>query len=153
MNIRSFKSAGLVRCGILLVSAAAALNACGGAGHSESARSVGGDLTILDPALASGNVGGPCSGVGGYSDIREGTSVVVRNAEGRIVGTGQLAAGELIGRNGSTKAGDECQFAIEVAGVPVSHFYEIEVSHRGAQTFSRAELDSADWQVHLRLGP
>ncbi|WP_269810442.1 MULTISPECIES: hypothetical protein [Kineosporia] len=39
-----------------------------------------------------------------------------------------------------------------VADVPASDFYQVEVSHRGAVTFSQADLVKQAWSVELSLG-
>lgn len=43
-----------------------------------------------------------------------------------------------------------CQFSFEVE-VPDASFYSVEVSHRGAVNYSRADLEAAAWTLDLTL--
>ncbi|MCP2327604.1 hypothetical protein HDA40_006111 [Hamadaea flava] len=79
-----------------------------------------------------------CWGRGGYDDIREGTQVVVTDADGKTVAVGQLGKGEP--KAESTR----CEFVFLIAAVPEgSQFYAVEVAHRGKVQYPRAELNSA----------
>jgi hypothetical protein len=101
------------------------------------------DLDALNAALdgASTDCG---SGLGGgYSDLRAGTAVSVKDGEGRLLGTGALKGGR--------QSINGCSFAFSVE-VPDSAFYEVEVSQRGSVPFSREELDRQDWRVSLSVG-
>lgn len=135
----------------ILISILVVLAACGGGGGG-SGRTLNGDLTLFDINMVSDQVGGSCNGQGGFNDLREGASVVVKDSSGKIVATGVLGSGKRIGLNGSTTVSSECRFPISVAGVPTSDFYQVEVSHRGGQTYKRADLESAGFQVHLKIG-
>jgi len=99
----------------------------------------------------------PCSGSGGYSDLAGGTQVVVKDGSGSIIATGHLNEGT--GANPYVYKGtpdpeivDSCSFSFDVEGVPDSDFYSIEVGHRGAMTYSRAEMESMSWTLELSLG-
>lgn len=109
---------------------------------------MGGDaVTRLDrlEALIDGQTF-PCpQGVGGgYDDIRDGADVTVKDGAGELLGTGVLTGGT------ATDVG--VTFAFTVEGVPDSDFYQVEVSHRGALSYSRAELEDAGWVVEASLG-
>lgn len=86
----------------------------------------------------------PCVGAGGYSDIGEGTSVTVYDATGAIVATGKLGTGKALAGAGT------CLFPFQVAGVPGSDFYQVEVSHRGRVNFTAEQV--ANNEVSLVLG-
>lgn len=125
-----------------------------------------GTLTLVDqgawPAL---QVGADCEGEGGFSDITEGTQVVVTNEAGDIIATGSLGPGRFVTTSaiGTSSLLRVCVFDIAVPDVPDAEFYTVEVSPRGAFNYSRmvevshggtidysrAELDNMDWHVSL----
>jgi D-arabinose 1-dehydrogenase-like Zn-dependent alcohol dehydrogenase len=107
--------------------------------------SINGTLTLHQDPEAGAQEGDLCSGTGGYDDIDLGTSVVVTNEQGTVVGTGSLGPG-------STTSSLDCDFTFTVADLPEARFYGIEVSHRGRVTFSRQQLDQDGWDVGLTLG-
>ena len=99
-----------------------------------------------------GQVGQPgpwCAGEGGYDDIAVGAPVKVTDADGSIVGRGELDVSLLAG---FSEAGTptSCELKFTVSGVPAGKgFYSVEVSHRGAVTFDEADLAEP---VKLSLG-
>lgn len=97
-----------------------------------------------------------CKGSGGYSDISEGTQVVVKNGQGTILATGRLGVGTFppipSPAPKTPPTTDICGFAFLVPAIPDSDFYSIEVSHRGALVYSREDLKAKGWQVALSLG-
>lgn len=86
----------------------------------------------------------PCAGSGGYSDMQPGAGVTVTDGTGKILAIGELGV--------SAGASHFCVFGFHVDDVPKADFYKIEVSHRGAITYSFARLDGANWEVKLTLG-
>jgi len=87
-----------------------------------------------------------CWGSGGYSDIRVGMKVVVKDQAGAIIAT---APTEI---DPTWKLADhDCRYAFALT-LPETSFYSVEVGHRGAQTYSNADLSSAGWHVDLTLG-
>lgn len=85
----------------------------------------------------------PCSGDGGYSDIREGAQVVITDASSATLAVGALRSG----RRNST---GDCEFPFTVGGVPTGHqFYGIEISHRGRLQYPAAKLKTP---LQLSLG-
>lgn len=80
---------------------------------------------------------------GGYSDLRGGTPVSVRDGSGALLATGHLVGGTLDAHG--------CHFTFEVE-VPRADFYQVEVASRGTVPYSLAELDTAGWQVALSVG-
>ena len=85
----------------------------------------------------------PCATIGtGFSDITSGADVVVRNDEGRVVGTGVLGSGR--------PAGGTCVYDFDVADVERSDYYSVEISHRGEITVTADQVATGD--VHITLG-
>ena len=96
-------------------------------------------------AFISSQDGANCWGSAGYDDIDENAQVVVRDGDGQTLAVGNLQTGEKVSLV-------ECDFSFTVPGVPETDFYSVEVSHRGELSYSRADLEAADWQVSLQLG-
>lgn len=95
----------------------------------------------------------PCTGTGGYADIGEGTQVTVKDQFGTVLGTARLGEGTPGGiPAGRTGPAQLCVFTFLVRDLPESAFYQVEVSRRGTQTFSLAEMKQADWSIDLSLG-
>lgn len=87
---------------------------------------------------------GVCYGLGGYSDIRQGAQVKVTDAAGKVVGLGDLGAGQQVG---SLLEG--CAFTFGVVGVPADgDIYGVEVTNRGIVQFKKADAGS----LSLTLG-
>lgn len=83
-----------------------------------------------------------CTGTGGYSDIGEGTTVTVYDAEEHVLGVGEL------GESTSDEFG--CTFSFDVADVPKDEkFYRVEVAHRGKVTYSAEQATSGDIEMSL----
>ena len=72
----------------------------------------------------------------GYSDIAPGTTVTVKNQSETIIGTGSLGAAN------SDTSRSTCSFPFTVSGLPDATFYVVTISHRGDQTYQRADLDA-----------
>ncbi|MDN3355052.1 hypothetical protein QWU11_20875 [Actinomadura sp. DC4] len=106
---------------------------------------VSGTMTIVGDVAG----GRACTGDGGFEDLQDGTSVVVHDAAGKVIGTGRL--GEGAGEQLVADTALRCRFAFRVPDVPRQRFYGIEVSHRGIVQFTAAEVDRED--VELSLGP
>jgi hypothetical protein len=96
----------------------------------------------LFPSITS--TGGVCQGSGGYGDISPGISVVIKDGDGKTLATTQLGSGS----GGSTR----CDFAFDLENVPEVAFYSIEISHRGALSYSLADMKAMDWSLDLTLG-
>ena len=110
--------------------------------RSDSAHDLTGTVEIADPDGHTGGLG--CRGDGGYDDLKWGTPVV-RDESGRILATGSLSAGR-------EQADQACEFNLLVDNVPRADFYEIEVSHRGALSYSHDELETLGWNVGFSIG-
>lgn len=94
---------------------------------------------------------GDCQGTGGYDDIGAGVQVTVRDEGDKIIGTGRLAAVPPTS-NTPAEVHRTCRYSFTVAGLPDTTFYSVEVSRRGAVTYSRAELEGRGWKAELTLG-
>jgi hypothetical protein len=128
------------------------LAGCGG--HAApTGHQLTGEYTVHgDYARRGGHAPGPgerCDAAAvGYPDIHAGTPATVRDAGGGVVATTALGEGRF---RLSVLNGDDCVFAFAVK-VPDSEHYQVEVGHRGATTFSRAELERAGWKAALVIG-
>jgi hypothetical protein len=124
-----------------------------GEGGGSSEHTIRGEMV-----LESGWVGEePCTGGGGFSDISSGASIVVKDGADVTIATGWLEPGirpkvTAAERRAGADIPTICSFAFVVDGVPTVDFYSIEVSHRGALTFTYDELEALDWTVAFKLG-
>jgi hypothetical protein len=84
-----------------------------------------------------------CWGVGGYSDIREGLQVVVRDSSSKI-----LASTSLVFDNATFA----CRLKWRTDNVPRSDFYSIEIGRRGELIYSYEELESLRFRSDSTLG-
>lgn len=105
-----------------------------------------GSMEVIEslPLEDANSIGAPCTGLGGFDDLRRGTTVMVKDENGKVLAVGKLEGGLVV-------ALETCRFTFKVANIPDADFYQIEVSHRGALTYSRGDLDKRDWKVELSL--
>jgi hypothetical protein len=89
--------------------------------------------------------GGHCEGKGGYSDFRDGMTVVIKDQGGTVIATGAA-----IDSSPAPDGGCALQFSLPT--VPDVPFYSVEIGHRGAVTYSRADMESFGWKLDLTLG-
>lgn len=98
---------------------------------------VSGNLTIMAAVGVMNLDDTHCTGMRGYDDIREGTQVVVSDEAGKVIATGSLGIGFMIG-SGMTRT---CKFHFSITSVPKGHpFYSLQVSHRGSAVYTEAQL-------------
>ncbi|TMR09302.1 hypothetical protein ETD86_44160 [Nonomuraea turkmeniaca] len=109
------------------------------ASPTPSTIAVSGSVTLKD---GFGTEGAPCSGDGGFNDIREGAQVVITDATQVTLAVGSLGAGK------RDKAG-QCEFAFAITAPTGHDFYGIEVSHRGRLQYSASQISSP---LFLSLG-
>lgn len=111
-------------------------------GISSESHTVTGDLSLS----ASNNLsaGDSCTGDGGYSDIHEGTQVVVEDESGKTLATGAFGNG--------TFDGEDCVFSFSFHDVPKAAYYRIHGGNRGVLQYSYDDMVKANWSVHLSLG-
>jgi len=88
--------------------------------------------------------GTSCTGTGGYSDIQAGTEVVVKDQAGKVLATASLGDGRV--------DSGTCVFDFSVSHLPDADFYQVEVSHRGNVTYSKADLEKTNWTIGVELG-
>jgi len=109
-------------------------------------------LTVTGTLELIGDVDGTtenCWGSGGYSDLGEGTQVIVRDDSGKTVGIGSLDAGSVPERFdfGDTIVSCGWSFTVEEVTSGAAS-YSVEVAHRGEIAFTEDEAES----VALTLG-
>jgi hypothetical protein len=122
---------------------------------SSPRRIITGTLTLLDNIDNMGlDSTGGCGGDGGYRDINSGLGVVLKDGEAKTIAVGALGPGKLSRASGgfSSTATSYCAFSFSLDNVPEVPFYSIEVGHRGAITYSLAQMTAANWTVSLTLG-
>lgn len=117
----------------------------GGGGHKLT-----GTIDVVDTDNyfrgSDGSSDTSCAASGGYSDIAEGTQVIVKDRDGKTLAVGRLEQGE-------RQTALYCTFAFTVEGIKDASFYKVEISHRGEQNYSRTDLEDQDWNIGLKLGP
>jgi len=87
--------------------------------------------------------GSSCSGIGGYADLGVGSGVTIRDANGTIVGVGEITDSEDVQ--------PVCVFTFTVHDVPSGEGpYTVEISHRGKVTVTEQAL--ADGTAALSIG-
>lgn len=86
-----------------------------------------------------------CTGSGGYSDLAQGGNVVLKDGNGKILATTNLATGRTINKT-------SCFFYFDLGNVPDSKFYSMQVSHRGELSYSLAEMKKQKWNLALTIG-
>jgi hypothetical protein len=110
---------------------------------------INGTIVIKYPDFApsSSRVGDICMGDGGYSDIRAGAAVSIRDETDNIIGSIQLNEGEVFRIPGKVYG---CKFFWTME-VEDADFYVFEIGNREGPTFSRDELEAAGWNLDLLL--
>ena len=127
----------------------AALAACGESGGTETLR---GTLTLHEHAF-SRTEDGPCMGNGGFQDIVPGVEITLRDEQEVIIGVTKLAEGQWVDvREEGELVEVVCQWSYAISDVPDRTFYVVEVSDRGDQRYSKADLVERGWVVDLSLG-
>lgn len=131
---------------------------------------------LVNAYTADRNEGGdPLAGEGfciapsGFTDLRSGTQVLIKDEAGSTVAIGALDGGELVnqekeyaepyfGMDGDKIAGGydytagNCAYGFIVSDVPERPFYSVEIGDRGAEVFSLNDLISRGWTVKLTVG-
>jgi len=92
---------------------------------------VSGTVTLLGRHGWEGDIT-ECHGIGDYSDISNGTRIVVTDAAGKAVATGSLQTGSGVAQ--------VCVFPFAIDVPAVSHSYGVEVSHRSQVQYSAEQL-------------
>lgn len=105
-----------------------------------------GSFTLIDTEISRTSEG--CTGTGGYTDVREGLQVVVKNEKNEILALGQLGRDNYTGEYPQVA----CEFPFVIKDIPRADFYEIEVGKRGSLKYSVDDLRKAGWVVEFSLG-
>jgi hypothetical protein len=93
-----------------------------------------------------GQPGWPCVATGGYTDVAEGTQVVVTDRAGKTVALSRLTSGQIQGAGYERR----CLFKFQVPEVPAGQpFYGVTVADRGTLQYDEAEARAG---VSLTLG-
>jgi len=98
--------------------------------------------TGANPSIQNNTSG--CEGIGGYSDIRSGTGVTLKDGGGKVLATSFL--------DSVSGTSNSCVFKVSLASVPEVPFYTVEISHRGQLSYSLADMKTQDWSLDLTLG-
>lgn len=114
--------------------------------NGNESHTITGDLSLTDSsAFANLSPGDSCQGSGGYSDIAQGTEVIVEDESGKTLATSQFGDG--------TYDGSVCVFDFTFSGVPKAAFYRVHQSgNRGVLQYSYNDMVTNHWSVHLTLG-
>ena len=117
-----------------------------GCGKQEVSRNITGTFRLTDSDIE--RTGSLCYGTGGYSDIKSGLKVVVKNERQKIIGVGTLG--------GDIYKGDYprvvCEYPFVIQDLPTAKFYTVEVGRRGELTYPYQELEEMNWEVAFSLG-
>lgn len=118
-----------------------------------AARTIAGTFTLAqkDRVVRYSNAV-ECNGTGGYDDIKPGVGVTVKDDKGAIVGLGALASVPVPSADPPYVNERRCVYSFSIDGVADAPFYSVEVGHRGAVTYSRADLAAVGWTLALTLG-
>ncbi len=115
--------------------------------HVLERATVTGTYTLIDsepstyyPGITTS--GSSCRGTGGFTDIRSGTQVTVKNGKGEVLTTTTLGVG--------TGDSSDCVFPFSFSVTEGQDAYVISVSHRGDITFSFEQIKNNN--VALTLG-
>ena len=112
--------------------------------ETDALHDLSGVLTLKDRS-ANWRKGKACFGRGGYSDIRGGMQLRVRDADGTLLGIGDLDKGQ-------RRSSGVCWFFFSIDGLPESPLYELESGRRGTLAWSLSELEEKDWIVSVTIG-
>lgn len=116
-------------------------------GGSSPSHPLTGTMTLTTASLFKGK-DQSCVGSKGFDDIDSNAQVTVTDGDGKLLATGSLGEGHLA--DGSTVT---CVFPLNVATkLPKADFYKVEVSHRGALTYSYDQMQAQNWDLSLTLG-
>jgi hypothetical protein len=117
----------------------AVLTGCGNVGGGTILGSF--TLTSADVAYTASS----CEGTGGFSDIRPGLGVTIKDEAGKIIGTTSLAL------DAAGSSAGVCRYTWSVP-VGIADFYTITVGKRGDLTYAYADLVGRSWKVDATLG-
>lgn len=100
----------------------------------------------LDQLLANNRLDGRCIGV---SSPSEGDQVVVDDEANKTLSSSRLTLEGMM-YEGRPFARAWCVWSAS-ARVPAAEFYKLSLEGHGTKTYSRQDLESADWEVTLQV--
>ena len=113
-----------------------------------STQMIRGSITVIDTDFYySSSVetnGSTCYTTGGYSDVNSGTTVTVKNGDGKLLGVTDLSSGVTAGSY-------SCKFSFKME-VPNSEFYVFDIGNRDEVRHSKDEDEAEGWKLELTLG-
>jgi len=125
----------------------AVLAGCGATAEATpEPRAISGSFTLHATGAGWSEDAAGCRGDGGYSDIRSGMQITLRDETGRVMGTTSFPVGRVEG------AGLRCVFEFEFTDAPEAEFYTLDSGRRGELTYSVAELEDRGWHVGIDIG-
>jgi hypothetical protein len=151
---------GSVTIALLLTICFVASTSCGLEGGREVQTPIQGEPSVIvgrlwfypSKTLFYGALGDSCEVDSQWYDLRAGTPVVVKDAAGSTIATGELQPGVIVELSLGVPHG--CRFDFTVRDVPVSAYYEIKVSPPDGTSLSLSydELEAAGWAVEWGIG-
>lgn len=114
-----------------------------------------GSITLIGPDFQTrqgqqGKVGDDCFTWGRYSDIAEGTEILVKNSKDETLAIGRLSGGKFTKADASGWI-MHCTFTFSVQNIPKAGLYVIENGKRGEKQYSLGELRKLDWTLEYSL--
>jgi len=87
-----------------------------------------------------------------FSDIRAGMEVVVRDARGAVVGTGQLDAGEpYLDHRSGTQDVYYCRLPFNVGLTRYVDAYDFSFGERAGPSYTHSELEDLSWRIAVAV--
>ena len=143
---------------LVVITFALVVAACGGGDDGGKADESSDPVASLHTLRGSIAVGGqiydtrePCRPDGGFSDMRRGAQVVIKNDMGTVVASSRLGTGVAEPPRLGASTTSFCVFPFEVTSVPTEKFYSVEIGNRSEIVYSFEDLQSAAWQIDLTL--
>jgi hypothetical protein len=97
-----------------------------------------------------------CQGGGSFNDISDGGVVEVKDSLGEIMAIGSLRTGRLDKENFNLVGNSiliSCQIPFSVTNVKViDDNYIVSFGKRGSRTYTKTELDAANWKLDFSIG-
>lgn len=125
---------------------------------------LGVSFTLIDSDISGDS--GYCYGTGGYSDFGPGMDIRILNQDNKLIGSGSTKALDELAESdpeyfehltgADFESGADAVIMCRVAAlVPISgnaEFYRVEIGRRGQTSYTRKDLEEADWEISLSLG-
>ncbi len=108
--------------------------------------SLEGTLSLFDSKIKG--ISNYCYGTGGYSDIKGGMVVTIKDESGKIIAVGETSHGT----RSDNILGTMCMFSFTVDSIPKANFYTVEIGRRGKLTYSFDDMKKIEWNISLTIG-